>query len=129
MQSSKPKSVEIIKLKAGEVVFHEDDKGNEMYVIRSGKIEISKQIDGKKVVLAVFNKGNFFGEMCLFGEPRRTAAAIVLEDCVLVVITKRILDSQLRKVPQWFLEMFKAIIDRLRKTDILLKEKIEKKNT
>ena len=120
------KQVEI-KMKSGDVIFKEGDTGDKMFIIRSGIVEISKIIMHERLVLDILHNGEFFGEMSLFGSSQRTATAIAKEDCTLIVITKNMLNTQLNRVPEWFLIMFKALIERLRKTDTLLKERIEEK--
>lgn len=115
-----------MKAKAGEIIFREGEMGDKMYIIRSGKVTITKNISGEEIVLDTLEIRDFFGEMALFDDPIRTATAKAMEDCAFVVINKRMLDAQMQKVPDWFLIMFKSIIARLRQTDILLKEKIEK---
>ena len=86
-------------------------------LIKSGKVQISKRISDKDVELDIFEAKDFFGEMCLFSDKHRRATAIALEDSELIVITKNMLDSQLKYVPPWFLTMFKSLIKRLEKTN------------
>ena len=107
----------IMKFKKGEMVFKENSFGNEMYIIKAGKIQVSKNINDKKVVLGVLEDNEFFGEMSLFTQKRRTAAAMALEDSKLIVISKIMLDSQLKVIPPWFVTMFKALVERLEKAD------------
>ena len=54
-------------MKAGETVFREGEKGDTMYIIRSGRVKIIKKAGGKDIALAALKTGDFFGEMCLFG--------------------------------------------------------------
>ena len=112
-------------MKTGDVIFKEHEKGDKMFIIQSGQVEITKKIGEKKRTLALFTKGDFFGEMALFGDSIRSATATATQDCSLIVITKGMLDGQMRKVPEWFLVMFKALIARLKNTGQLLKEEIE----
>src|ERR1700693_5922620 len=63
------------RLRKGEVLFREDDPGEEMFFIRSGAILVSKKVSGRvEQILNRFEPGAFFGEMSVFGdEPKRTA--------------------------------------------------------
>ena len=54
-----------IAYEKNDVIFREGDMGNSMYIIQSGVIEISHIKDGNRNVLAILEKGNFFGEMAL----------------------------------------------------------------
>jgi len=52
------------------VLFREGDRGQTMYVIRSGKVNISKRIGDSEITLAVLGPGEFFGEMALLEDCR-----------------------------------------------------------
>ncbi|HZI11066.1 MAG TPA: Crp/Fnr family transcriptional regulator, partial [Myxococcus sp.] len=60
----------------GEVIFHQGDVGTALYVIRTGEVAIRlSSSDGKEVILALLDRGDFFGELALLdGEPRSTDA-------------------------------------------------------
>ena len=61
---------------AGSHIFHEGDRGNEMYIILDGRVRISKFIPGGgEEALAIIERGDFFGEMSLIdGQPRSADA-------------------------------------------------------
>lgn len=109
--------------KKGEIVFKEGTTGEEMYIIKSGKVEVVKKVEGAEVVLATLGEKSFFGEMALFGDPSRSATIRAAEETEMVVITKPMLDSQLESVPEWFVSMLKALIDRLREVNKSLKSR------
>ena len=58
----------------GEVIFDEGSSGDEMYVIHSGKVELSRTVDNEKETLAVLGKDSFFGEMALLRAHRKQKA-------------------------------------------------------
>jgi CRP-like cAMP-binding protein len=60
---------------AGKVLFREDEQGEHMYIIQDGSVRISKTMDGKEHTLAVLGKGDFFGEMAIVNQTKRTATA------------------------------------------------------
>ena len=107
----------IKKVKKGEIIFTENSIGNDMYIISSGKVRVSKLKNDKMFILDELGARDFFGEMALFNNKRRTATAEALEDSTLIVITKNMLDTQIRSIPRWFLTMFKSLIRRLEKAD------------
>ena len=75
--------------KMGDFVFKDNDPGDGFYLIRSGKIKISKQVvpEGKKSpqehLLTVLTAGNIFGEMALVDGAPRSADAIAEENSLL----------------------------------------------
>jgi CRP-like cAMP-binding protein len=58
----------------GSVIFKEGDKGNEMFVIIQGDVEISKVTSASSSkTLIVLAKGDIFGEMAVIEKKRRSA--------------------------------------------------------
>jgi CRP-like cAMP-binding protein len=60
---------------AGKVLFREGENGEHMYIIQDGSVRISKTIDDREHTLAVLGKGDFFGEMAIVNQTKRTATA------------------------------------------------------
>src|SRR5262249_47248643 len=60
----------------GEIIFHRDDPGQMLYVIKQGKVRIYiTSPDGQEVTLALFRPGDYFGEMAILdGRPRSASA-------------------------------------------------------
>ncbi len=63
--------------KKDEVIFKEHEPGVGMYIIESGKVNITIGEENKLLVL--LSDGDFFGEMALILEGQRTASAIATE--------------------------------------------------
>jgi CRP-like cAMP-binding protein len=76
-------------LKAGQILFRENDPGDAMYVIMSGRIAILKRVMEKiDKTLGILEAGEYFGEMSLLLKADRTATARAIEDTVLVKLTR-----------------------------------------
>jgi CRP/FNR family transcriptional regulator len=76
-----------IKIEAGQVLFSEGDKANNVYLMLSGKVKVYKEdAEGNEIELATLSKGSFFGEMALFDRGIRSAAVKSLEACEFCVI-------------------------------------------
>jgi len=63
--------------RADEIIFHENEPGVGMYIIEKGKVNIT--IGKQKKLLVLLSNGDFFGEMALILEGRRTASATATE--------------------------------------------------
>lgn len=76
-------------LQKDEVLFKEGDDTKGIYMIRSGKIEITKVTpDGWKQTLAVLTKENFFGELSILEKRKHEANAVAIEKTELIKLTK-----------------------------------------
>jgi CRP/FNR family transcriptional regulator len=60
--------------RGGEVVFREGDDSDTCYVVRSGHARaVREHADGRQITLATFGPGDFFGELAMFDDERRSA--------------------------------------------------------
>ena len=72
-----------VEVPAGEVLAREGDIGHEFFVIEEGTAEVTRNGD----VLAELGPGDFFGEMALVEEDRRTATVTATSPMTLIVLT------------------------------------------
>jgi CRP-like cAMP-binding protein/thioredoxin reductase/Fe-S-cluster-containing hydrogenase component 2 len=80
------RSAELRRLDAGEVLFNEGDTGDELHLVRSGSLTVSRRMAGRDVVLSYVPAGKYVGEMGLMGNTRRSAtvrAAVPAETVVM----------------------------------------------
>ena len=91
-------------------IFSQGDAAEAVFYIQAGKVKltvVSKQ--GKEAVVAVLERGSFFGESCLAGQTVRSATATALEDSSLVRIDKDAMIRVLHEEPT-FAELFIAYL-------------------
>jgi CRP/FNR family transcriptional regulator, dissimilatory nitrate respiration regulator len=73
-----------------ELLFHEGDKGQAMYICASGNIQIYKSgPDGKESVIKIIGPGEIFAEVILFEKDRYPANAIALKKSIVYSISKK----------------------------------------
>lgn len=114
--------LDTLDCQAGQPLFRAGDAGDAMYLIERGKVQISmKSIGGEDLILAVLNRGDFFGEMAIIDEKPRSANATALEASRLAVLSRKHFLSFLNSSPNVALELLTALTRRLRRTDELLK--------
>ena len=71
-----------IKLNRGEVLFHEGDKEDRLYVVVSGKIKLGRSGSaGRENLLAILGPGQMFGELSLFDPGPRSSTATAVTAC------------------------------------------------
>ena len=83
------------KLAPHEVIFHDGDAGEEMYIVLEGRVMISKYIPGAgEEALAFLERGDYFGEMGLIdNKPRSADAKADAGGAVVVVIPRHVLEG------------------------------------
>lgn len=102
---------------AGAVLFREGEPGEKMYVIRTGKVSIWKQIAESEITLAVLGPGDFFGEMALLEGLPRSASATVLEDSLLIEVEGPAFDALVRTKGEIAVRLMRRLSARLRDAD------------
>jgi CRP-like cAMP-binding protein len=79
----------ITKYPRGAAVFSQGDAAGDVFYLRQGSVKLSVlSRTGKEAVVAILGPGDFFGEGCLAGQPRRMATAHVLTPSTALVVEK-----------------------------------------
>jgi CRP/FNR family cyclic AMP-dependent transcriptional regulator len=107
-----------VMAKAGDIVVHQDDLGDCMYILVSGKCRVVHHKNGRDIDLAILNEGDFFGELALVDEGPRSADVIALEDVALLKITQAVVAAVAGVFPTAAFKLLIAIgrimVERLR---------------
>ncbi len=101
--------------RAGDKLIREDDKGDEMYIIRTGKVRVFKGTGPDAVTLAVIGPGDYLGEMSIVGDHRRSASAVA-ETNVDVTVVDRATFRAFVSEPI-VLDIIRRMSDRIRELD------------
>jgi CRP/FNR family cyclic AMP-dependent transcriptional regulator len=107
----------IVKYPAGEAIYLEGEIGTEMYTIRSGEVEIERTLQGRARPLALYRRGDFFGETSLLDDLPREETARARTDVVLVRINGTILDGMLKTNAEVALRMMRKLSRRTREVE------------
>jgi CRP-like cAMP-binding protein len=74
------RTLRVRHFRRGEVLFHEGDPGDALFIVASGAIKIVVPSDeGEEAILATLRRGDFLGELALLDGAPRSASAIALE--------------------------------------------------
>jgi len=98
---------------AGHVLFHEGDSGKHMYVIQSGRVQLTRKVRGREQHLASLPPGEFFGEMAIITKQPRSATATVIEEAHLLVLDARTFEAMIRGNAEIAIRMIKKLALRL----------------
>jgi CRP-like cAMP-binding protein len=111
------KHLQVQHYEKGKVIFKEGDKGEVAYLLEKGKVQISRNVDGKTKAVANLGPVTIFGEMALFLEDgKRTATATVVEDAEIVILTKEGLEQLMMETPASLGSIFRVFAQRLKNT-------------
>ncbi|KAF0185184.1 MAG: cyclic nucleotide-binding protein [Nitrospirae bacterium] len=110
------KIVDKLKFSAGDLVVKEGSFGDSIYLILSGTVEISKNVKGKKAVIAILEKGAIIGELSFIDKKPRPASGRAISDVEIGVIDKEFIDSEINKMSYEFSLLLNALAERLRTT-------------
>jgi CRP/FNR family transcriptional regulator, cyclic AMP receptor protein len=99
-----------LSCKANQIVFAQGDQADSVFYIQKGKVKVTVVSEqGKEAVVAIHDKGDFFGEGCLTGQPRRLATVSAMTDGAIMRLDKSAIVRVLHDEPK-FSEMFMAYL-------------------
>jgi NTE family protein len=99
-----------------EVVFVEGSLGDSLYFIESGQVKVTIGSGPNEKIVTYLGPGNFFGEMALFLNQRRTASVTTVIDADVWVLRKDDLDELLKHYPSIALLISRELSRRLTAT-------------
>ncbi|MFA5832746.1 MAG: cyclic nucleotide-binding domain-containing protein [Bacteroidota bacterium] len=91
--------IEPVTVKAGEIVFHQGDPGNALYLIDNGEVDITSGLGSDQKIIATLGVGQSFGEMALLNNDLRTATAVAKSNAHLLKIGKEQFDALMEISP------------------------------
>jgi CRP-like cAMP-binding protein len=97
------------RLPEGTTVFLENMPGESMFVVKMGRIRISKKVDGAERVLLTLGPSDVFGEMALFDGGPRGATARVAEPSEVLIIKRSDVMALAEKEPRAVLKLVLAV--------------------
>jgi CRP-like cAMP-binding protein len=104
--------IETRRVRAGDVIFREGEKADELFVIKSGYVRI--QVGNR--TMADLTADNIFGEMALIDSEPRSATAVAITDVELVPISEKQFLFLVTQTPYFALKLMRILAQRLRVT-------------
>ena len=102
----------------GELIVLEETIGDKCYFIFEGSVKITRSNkDGREVILAILNAGEFFGEMSLLDGETRSANVFSQENTKVSILSRDDFLSILEEYPKVSIELLRELTTRLRKSD------------
>lgn len=91
--------MEAISLPAREVVIKQNTRGDSLYLLARGQVQISRGDGQQQQSIATLSAGDFFGEMALLHDAQRTATVTTLTPTTLYRLKRRDLEKAMRDHP------------------------------
>ena len=102
----------------GNLIFLEESEGKNLFFVVEGSVKVTRlSKDGREVILAMLNAGDFFGEMSLLDGEARSANVIALEKTEVLSLNRDDFLVVLHDYPKIAIQLLKEMTSRLRKSD------------
>jgi CRP/FNR family transcriptional regulator, cyclic AMP receptor protein len=110
-------------MEAGVTIFREGDAGSEMYILKSGAVELRKKTVGGETLLKTIDQANgFFGEMTLIDGKPRSATAVATKQSTLLVVTAEVFEKLILTNGEFALKVITILADRIRASNLAISE-------
>lgn len=104
-------------VKKATILFRKGDPGSNFFAVCSGVVRISAPSElGKDAIFNLITPGEIFGEIALLDGGPRTADAVAIENCNLMVIERRDFMPIIREYPEVAMRLIEVLCARLRRT-------------
>ncbi len=104
--------------KKGDRIFSEGSKGEHMFIVISGKVNISRDLRVlSREMNILLSNSDFFGEMAILDDYPRSANATMHEDGLLLSIGKSEFRELLKRSPEFAIHIMSTLAKRLRKAN------------
>ena len=112
------KAGEPVHLLRGEVLFHEGERGDSCYWVKTGtlKIGVSSQT-GEERIFSLAGPGSVVGELSMLDKLPRSATITAISDTNLTALKRAALEAYLRQNPNDYVDLIAILVGRLRKTN------------
>lgn len=111
----------VVTVPAHSFFFREDEPGDAMFVLESGKAEVLKSWGGQDDVLKILTTGDCFGEMAVMDHCARSASVRAVEDCTAIRISSadlyQVYARDLKQFALIQMNMGREVCRRLREAD------------
>ncbi len=106
------------RFEPNRVIFREGDESDTCYIVRSGHARaVREHADGRTISLAHFGPGDFFGELAMFDDERRSATVETLDEVDAIAILGADMRRLLREHPDIAVKLVISLGRRLREAN------------
>ncbi len=110
------------RFKAQDVIFDENDSGDDMFIVISGEVEILKKVANAYKSLMHIKAGDIFGEMAIVDKEPRSARAIAKTDVLVCALTDQVVENLINQNNSFAKHLLKILTARLRDTNQIISD-------
>jgi CRP/FNR family cyclic AMP-dependent transcriptional regulator len=111
--------------RAGEVIFHQEDPGVSLHIIKSGRVKITTTSpEGEEIVMAILDERDSFGEIALLDGKPRSANAVAMEATRTLTLDRGDFLDIMTRNPEMVSAVLAAVAAGWRRTSHLLEDAI-----
>ena len=115
LTKSLAEAAEVVAVKKGELVVKEDDPGDALFAVVSGRLQAYTRLkSGRERVFATYCNGDYFGEMPLLSGETHWSNVRALNDSVLLKIPRVDFDAVVRRDPRVAASVFQRMGHRIK---------------
>ncbi|MBX3066865.1 MAG: DUF1003 domain-containing protein [Anaerolineae bacterium] len=117
-------NLEYRRFLAGQTIFADGDRGDSMFIVKSGEVEVFlRDDDDQRVSLEFVQPNQIFGELALLDNEPRSASAIATRNTELFVVDRHDLQILVRSHPHAALDMLAMLGKRIREANSLVRQR------
>jgi CRP/FNR family cyclic AMP-dependent transcriptional regulator len=97
------------------IILSEGDSSDSLYVILSGKVKVYLNDEsGKEAIINYQEAGEYFGELSLIDDSKRSASIMTMEKSTMVIMPKQVFHEVLKSNPDIAIHLLKDMVHRVR---------------
>ena len=102
------------KFQTGEILFYQGDRASEMFLIKAGRVKLTKVMeDGSEITLDIRKGGDIVGESVLHEDADHALTAICIEDTITCGFSKATFENLVLQHPSIGLQVIKNLSSRI----------------
>jgi CRP-like cAMP-binding protein len=115
---------ERVTFHAGDLLFRQDEIGNNAYIIIEGEAEVVIETPGGLLPVAQVRRNDFVGEIAILCDVPRTASVRAVTDLTTLCISKDLFFRLINEFPQMAVQIMRVLAQRLEKTTRQLRQAV-----
>ena len=99
-----------------EVIVRRDAPGDALYIVMSGKVKVCYPGDEGETIIALFSKGDFFGDLSVLDGEGRSADVVAIEPTEVLVLAAEDVHASINAFPAIAIALLRELAGRLRRS-------------